>query len=209
MNDAEIANLLKARLGENTALPVAWPNDTAPSAKPYLAVSIKRVSTLDPTLDGTGKMQRGRLLIAVVIDEGIAEDTANTKADQIAALFPYGLRLNGLTGQITIVKPPHVSDGYPMGPSWRVPVIIDFSASDSLAASGPSVAVPISIIESLISANVGNAITIGSDGKLYAAASAAEVFVQQTRPAGNGPWVWYQTDGAGVIIDTIIADGGP
>ncbi len=128
MTDAEIANLLKARLGENTALPVAWPNDKAPAAKPYLAVSITRVSTTDPTLDGTSKMQRGRFLVAVVIDEGVAEDTANTKADAIAALFPYGLRLTGL-GQITIVKPPHVSSGYPMGPSWRVPVIIDFTAS--------------------------------------------------------------------------------
>lgn len=129
MTDAEIANLLKARLGQNTTLPVAWPNDKAPAAKPYLAVSIKRVSTTDATLDGTGKMQRGRMLITVVVDEGMAEDTANTKADEISALFPYGLRLTGTTGTITIVKPPHVSDGFPMGPSWRVPVIIDFTAS--------------------------------------------------------------------------------
>jgi hypothetical protein len=34
-----------------------------------------------------------------------------------------------------------------------------------------------------------------------------EVFVQQTRPAGNGPWTWWKTNAAGAIIDCVVANG--
>lgn len=34
-----------------------------------------------------------------------------------------------------------------------------------------------------------------------------EVFVQQTRPAGNGPWMWWETDAGGEIIDLTVANG--
>ncbi len=34
-----------------------------------------------------------------------------------------------------------------------------------------------------------------------------EVFVQTTRPVGNGPWTWWKTNTAGDVIDLIIADG--
>lgn len=36
-----------------------------------------------------------------------------------------------------------------------------------------------------------------------------QVFVQQTRPAGNGPWEWWQTDATGRPIKLIIANGAP
>lgn len=38
-------------------------------------------------------------------------------------------------------------------------------------------------------------------------AVSQQVFVQQTRPAGNGPWIWWQTDAAGAIIDCVVANG--
>ena len=35
----------------------------------------------------------------------------------------------------------------------------------------------------------------------------ARVAVQQTRPEGNGPFMWWKTDENGIIIDLIVADG--
>lgn len=34
-----------------------------------------------------------------------------------------------------------------------------------------------------------------------------QVFVQQTRPAVPGPWIWYETDASGNVIDLTINDG--
>ena len=36
---------------------------------------------------------------------------------------------------------------------------------------------------------------------------AQQVFVQQTRPTEAGPWVWWQTDASGNIIDLTVNDG--
>jgi hypothetical protein len=38
---------------------------------------------------------------------------------------------------------------------------------------------------------------------------AQEVFVQETRPVGAGPWMWWRTNPAGNIIDLTINDGAP
>lgn len=37
--------------------------------------------------------------------------------------------------------------------------------------------------------------------------AAAGVYVQQARPTMPGPWVWWQTDGSGNIINLIVWDG--
>lgn len=34
-----------------------------------------------------------------------------------------------------------------------------------------------------------------------------EVFVQQTRPITTGPWIWWQTDTTGRIIDCTVNNG--
>ena len=34
-----------------------------------------------------------------------------------------------------------------------------------------------------------------------------EVFVQMTRPVSAGPWLWWQTDATGSIIDLTVNDG--
>lgn len=38
-------------------------------------------------------------------------------------------------------------------------------------------------------------------------AAAQQVFVQQTRPVADGPWMWWQTDVLGNIIDLTVNDG--
>jgi hypothetical protein len=42
-----------------------------------------------------------------------------------------------------------------------------------------------------------------------AGAGSAQVFVQSTRPLGNGPWIWWQTDSSGQIVDCTVANGSP
>ena len=34
-----------------------------------------------------------------------------------------------------------------------------------------------------------------------------QVFVQQTRPTETGPWVWWQTNASGQIVNLIVNDG--
>jgi hypothetical protein len=34
-----------------------------------------------------------------------------------------------------------------------------------------------------------------------------QVFVQQTRPAGLGPWMWWRKNASGAIFDLVVTDG--
>lgn len=36
---------------------------------------------------------------------------------------------------------------------------------------------------------------------------AQQVFVQMTRPTEAGPWLWYETDASGNLVDLTINDG--
>jgi hypothetical protein len=38
-------------------------------------------------------------------------------------------------------------------------------------------------------------------------AGASGVFIQELRPPGSGPFMWWKTDATGLIVDLIIADG--
>ena len=43
-------------------------------------------------------------------------------------------------------------------------------------------------------------------GSLASSGSGTQqVFVQQTRPVESPPWVWWETDGNGIIIDMVVA----
>lgn len=55
---------------------------------------------------------------------------------------------------------------------------------------------------------IGDTPQLLPDGDTVAGASGGtqQVFVQDTRPAGLGPWNWWRTE-SGVIVDLIIADG--
>jgi hypothetical protein len=35
-----------------------------------------------------------------------------------------------------------------------------------------------------------------------------QVFVQMSRPTAVGPWIWWQTDEAGALVDLTVNDGG-
>lgn len=131
MTRRAITNALKARLAP-LALPKAWPNQDfdpkAPGNLPYLSVTILRAGTADRTLDAEAPIQTGRFIVTVVAARGTSDGASDDHADQVAALFPMGLRIPAGGQTITILQPPHIREGLGDGAYWRTPVIIPFEA---------------------------------------------------------------------------------
>lgn len=128
--EADIEVALKAVIdGAGLSWTVAYPNLNHDGKKPYIAVQFVRVGRRDDTLDGEQTISRGQMIATVVVAVGGSTRTANQKADQIANLFPKGRRLTVAGGEIVIMKPADIREGFPQDADWRTPVIIDFEAS--------------------------------------------------------------------------------
>lgn len=126
--DIELA--LKAVLeAGNLSWSIAWPNQDHDGVKPYIQCKIVRVNRRDETLDGVMPISRGMVMATTVTERGISSRLGNEKADQIAALFPMGRRIAVTGGEIVILKPADVKEGFPQDADWRTPVQIDYEAS--------------------------------------------------------------------------------
>lgn len=108
---------------------VAYPNIPFNAGKPYVRFEIVRVSNRDDTLEGQAPISKGRIVATVVTEIGTKSKDANTKADQIAAYYPMGRRIPIIDGEIVIIAPPNIQEGFPQDADWRTPVIIDYEAS--------------------------------------------------------------------------------
>lgn len=108
--------------------PIAWPNHTVSNNKPYILFEIVRVGRRDDTLAGEMTISRGQIIGTPVTKVGVASDIGNQKADEIAALFPMGRRITVNGGEILIIKPPDIREGFRQDAEWRTPVIIDYEA---------------------------------------------------------------------------------
>lgn len=121
---------LKARLATLSGVPKAWPNidfdPAAPGNLPYIACTIVRAGTSDDTLNAEAPIVTGRLIASVVAAKGSGEARADEIAEQVAALFPMGLRIPLGNIRLIITQPPHIRDGMTDGAYWRVPVAIPF-----------------------------------------------------------------------------------
>ena len=132
MTPVEIERAMGQRLAAMTGVPaIAWPNDDADPARPFLKFQHVPVSRTDATLDGVGETARGYVTITVVAARDKFATAANTLAGSVMAQFEYGLRLSMAAGQITINKPPEALAGYRDGADWRVPVRINYVAEES------------------------------------------------------------------------------
>ncbi|MBO0141506.1 hypothetical protein JZX87_10060 [Agrobacterium sp. Ap1] len=130
IRETDIELALKAAIeAGNLAWPVAWPNQDLPGDKPHIVVEIVRVNRRDETLAGESPISLGRLIATVVVAKGTSTKVANEKADAISELFPMARRIAVPGGEIVILKPADVMDGYPEGADWRVPVRISYEAS--------------------------------------------------------------------------------
>lgn len=109
---------------------VAIPNVSFDGAKPYLRFEIVRVSSRDDTLEGQATINKGRIVATVVTEQGKKSKDGNMKADEIAAHYPMGRRIPIIDGEIVIIAPPNIQEGFPQDADWRTPVIIDYEATN-------------------------------------------------------------------------------
>lgn len=109
---------------------IAWPNEKSdgPPTMPYLVPQMVRLPRTDPTVEATFPISNGQFVVTVVSELDEFSVDAEGLADDVAELFPMGLRLPVTGGEITIMKPPDVLLGFPDAVSWRVPVRITYRA---------------------------------------------------------------------------------
>ena len=131
MKEADIANALAQRLAELPSLGViVWENKDATTPRPYLEFEVVRVDRRELTLSKGAAVSRGYVLVTIVDDVDKFSTSATTKADEVAARFPFGDRIDiSGGGKIVVISPPSVLQGFREGPDWRVPVRIDYEAS--------------------------------------------------------------------------------
>jgi hypothetical protein len=131
MNEADIANALGQRLAAAPSLgTIVFENKDATPAKPYLQLEIVRVNRRDATIVGTDPISLGFAQVTIVAEVDKFSTSAVRLADDVAARFPMGLRLNvSGGGVIVIIQPPSVLQGFRDGPDWRVPVRIEYEAA--------------------------------------------------------------------------------
>lgn len=134
MTPADIEALMGARIGAAgiAGLQLVFPNvepDPDPPAPPYAVFEFAIDTVSGPALDGSVKVTSGRLLATVVMKEGTGNLVGLSYREQLAALFPQGLRIPGTSGSsITIRRPAQPKPGYAQGGKWRLPLEISFSA---------------------------------------------------------------------------------
>lgn len=132
MNQKPINNAIKSRLLSANVLPAVWPNvDPQESTdRPYIEVSFIDPVRLGPNIKGDRTRLVGRFSVVVVVDEGTGEDAAYDYANTVAELFPQGLRIQAASHLITIQQPAEIRSGFRSSPDWRVPVIVQYTATN-------------------------------------------------------------------------------
>lgn len=138
MTDQEISNALRQHLaGLTDAPPIVWENlpgvhnGTAwktPDA-PFWAVTQVKTPPVRPGLDNWHKFA-GRLVVAVMVQDGTGVNAAETQAEAIIARFAANTKLAAGDGKITIVERPYADDGYNDGAYWRVNVHVRWQAME-------------------------------------------------------------------------------
>ena len=131
ISEQQIEQALGQRLLSISGLPsVFWENEDVPTGteRPYILSEIVPTSTTDRTIDGAAKRHRGYLMAVLVGDLDKFATPNKVISELITAHFPQGLRLTIGDGEVVITKPPDVKQGFRVGPSWRLPIRIDYLA---------------------------------------------------------------------------------
>ena len=133
MNTKDIRNALKARLAGGAVASEAWPNvDADSSVRPRIETTFAGVSQTGGTLKGNEvHYEDGTFMAMAVVDKGDGEAAGLDLADDVAALFPEGLRLTITGGTVTIMARPDIRAGYPTETDYRIPVAIRYRARNT------------------------------------------------------------------------------
>lgn len=130
MNEADIENAIKARIGTaGLVWPIAWPNQDVPDPKPIprLEVNIDRIDRRSPTLGPSLVISRGFVRVNCIVRIGTSTATVNTKAQQVADLFPKAATLPIGGGRVIFTDAADVRAGFRQGSEWVVPVIAPYN----------------------------------------------------------------------------------
>ena len=131
LDESEIENALKAVLGNaSLGLPIAWPNRSAPNTRPYLDVEFVDSVREGGALKGQAEIERieATMVVTVAVDNDGHTTTANDYAQQVAALYPEGTKINITNGQICMMLP-NILKGFEALGHWRVPVRMPYMVS--------------------------------------------------------------------------------
>jgi hypothetical protein len=131
MNEVAIANAIGQHLAAAPSLgTIVFENKDATPTRPYLQFEIVRVNRRDPTINATAPISRGFAQVTIVAEVDKFSTIATGIADNVAARFPMGLRINvSGGGVVVIIQPPSILQGFRDGPDWRVPVRIEYEAA--------------------------------------------------------------------------------
>ncbi|QDP60555.1 MAG: hypothetical protein Unbinned338contig1000_48 [Prokaryotic dsDNA virus sp.] len=129
MKTKNIRNALKAVIEVANILPAAHENGTT-QARPYIDVKIASARRENNLLAGGAFLREiGALDVTVCVDEGTYANAASDYADDIAALFPKGLRIDAPGGVVVITDVPDVRAGFNADAEYRVPVMVRYEAA--------------------------------------------------------------------------------
>lgn len=131
LREATIENALKARIGgAGLAIPIRWPNESAPATRPYYQVDFADSAREGGALKGAANIERieGVIVVTVAVDNDTHTTVANGYADTLVDVFPEGTKINVTGGQITI-RMPTIFKGFEANGHWRVPIRIPYTVS--------------------------------------------------------------------------------
>ena len=106
------------------AVPIAWENDAfePPTNGAYARAYLLPAATNDPSLGMAHRRYSGTFQINVFCPKGEGPDAAQVLAEEIEALYPRGLAING----VRITKTPEIGRGTPDGNWYMVPVFVTY-----------------------------------------------------------------------------------
>jgi hypothetical protein len=130
MSETHISDAICGRITDQLpGYTVIWENRDSIPARPYIALEVVRLAPRDRTVSATKTEFAGFLQASVVAELDQFANPSLEMAEEIAGLFPTGQSIPAGDVTITIMKPPHIQQGYRDGPDWRTPVKIDYEAS--------------------------------------------------------------------------------
>lgn len=134
MSVTTLRKLLEQKLNSITApLPTQWQNGnfTPVAGTAYQQVFLMLGNPSNPELSGTFFVENGYLQINLRYPANSGAGDAETRAQAIRDLFPFGLSLTASGITVTVKSTPTISPGQNDGDRYQVPVKIFFTANNN------------------------------------------------------------------------------
>lgn len=122
MNENDIEHAIGQHLAGMGSTPISWPNDDFTPNGTYIEFRHAPGDRFDDTIDATGAIQTGIVLLTAVTRSGAFANEANALAAQIANRFPKALRLDAGGGTVVITAPASPGTPFQDGAYFRKPV---------------------------------------------------------------------------------------